>query len=69
MEHSEYALDDPQRAWNSLHMEYNVTVVQLVRVEPCIISGLACTNKWICYSFLDNLVISIYSFYTNNIYL
>ena len=41
---------------------------KLVRVEPCIISGLVATDKWICYSFLDNLVISIYSFYTNNIY-
>ena len=41
---------------------------KLVSVEPCITSGLTCTDKWICYSFLDNLVISIYSFYTNNIY-
>ena len=28
MEYSEYMLDAPQRAWNALHMEYNMTVVQ-----------------------------------------
>ena len=42
---------------------------ELVRVEPCIISGLVATDKWICYSFLDNLVISIEAIYTNNILL